>query len=53
MLKAYDDSQMSKTRIVREKYMIITASRGRKVKVLASNPVLVDPSGVAGRGGGG
>lgn len=33
MLKAYDDSEMSKTRLVREKNMIITASRGRKVKV--------------------
>lgn len=33
MLKAFDDTLMSKSMYIREKNMIITASRGRKVKV--------------------
>lgn len=33
MLKAFDDTKMSKSKYIRAKNMIITASRGRKVKV--------------------
>lgn len=34
MLKAYDDSEMSKSMYIKSKSMIITASRGRKIKVI-------------------
>jgi hypothetical protein len=33
MLKAFDDIKMSKSLYLKEKHMIITASRGRRVKV--------------------
>jgi hypothetical protein len=33
MLKAFDDTLMSKSMYIRNKNMIITASRGRRVKV--------------------
>jgi len=33
MLKAFDDVLMSKSMYIRDKNMIITASRGRRVKV--------------------
>lgn len=33
MLKAYDDCEMSKSMYIKNKNMIITASRGRKIKV--------------------
>lgn len=33
MLKVYDDIKLSKCMYIRDKNMIITASRGRKVKV--------------------
>jgi hypothetical protein len=34
MLKAFDDIPLSKSKYIKEKNMIITASRGRRVKVL-------------------
>lgn len=34
MLKAFDDMEMSKSMYIKNKNMIITASRGRKTKVI-------------------
>lgn len=36
MLKAFDDTLMSKSMYIRSKNMIITASRGRRVKVIVT-----------------
>lgn len=33
MLKAFDQTNLSKSRYIKQKNMIITASRGRKIKV--------------------